>query len=396
MSLATPRTAVVLGAVALGLFVADIPAGALAHQLTAPGVVSGGLAVAFAVVGVVVAWKQPGNPIGWCMLGSAFFIALDGLASSYSVLDYRMHHGHLLLGGLAVVAQPSWAPAIFCFALAVVLFPDGTLPSGRWRPAIAFFLGVGTVWLAGAYVIAGNAVARGNVKIEPSGDLRAIDYPSGGWAWWGIVQWVWFVALFAIGLAWLLSRVPAYRRATGERRQQLKWLVFGGVVAVLGGVFSVVLSGQSGVLGAIAGVSIIGLYGIPLGIGVAITRYRLYDIDRLISRTLLYTLLTAALLSVFAGLVLLSTRVLPFSSPVGVAASTLAAAALFNPLRHRLQRFVDRRFNRARYDADALVASFGARLRDAVDLDTVRLGLLETATSAVEPAHLSVWLRDEA
>ena len=113
------------------------------------------------------------------------------------------------------------------------------------------------------------------------------------------------------------------------------------------------------------------------------------------SRTLSYSLLTALLVAVFTGLVLLTTRVLPFSSPVGVAASTLAAAALVNPLRGRLQRVVDRRFNRARYNADALVAAFGIRLRDAVDLETVKAGLLETAARAVEPAHVSVWLRTE-
>ncbi len=125
---------------------------------------------------------------------------------------------------------------------------------------------------------------------------------------------------------------------------------------------------------------------------MGISKYRLYEIDRLISRTLSYTLLTGMLLAVFAGLVLLTTRVLPISSPVGVAASTLAAVAVFSSLRVRLQRLVDRRFNRRRYDAEALVAAFSDQLRDAVDLETVRRGLLETAKHAVEPTQLSVWL----
>ena len=145
-----------------------------------------------------------------------------------------------------------------------------------------------------------------------------------------------------------------------------------------------------------AGSATPGFLGIPIAIGVGILRYRLYDTDQLISRTLSHTLLTGALAAVFVGLVLLTTRVLPFSSPVGVAASTLVAAALFSPLRRRLQRLVDSRFNRARYDADALVAAQPAcSLRDAVDLDTVQSGLVETAARAVEPTHVSVWLRTQ-
>jgi hypothetical protein len=126
---------------------------------------------------------------------------------------------------------------------------------------------------------------------------------------------------------------------------------------------------------------------------VGILKYRLYDIDRLISRTISYALLTGLLAAVFVGIVVLATDVLPFSSPVGVAASTLAAAGLFNPLRKRVQHAVDRRFNRARYDAEATVAAFTMRLRDAVDLDTVRSELLHAVDRAVEPAHASVWLR---
>ena len=137
----------------------------------------------------------------------------------------------------------------------------------------------------------------------------------------------------------------------------------------------------------------VGVGVLPVAIGVAILRYRLYEIDRLVSRTLAYAVLTALLVGTFAGIVLLTTRVLPFSSPVAVAASTLAAAALFNPLRTRVQRLVDRRFNRARYDREALVAAFGAKLRDAVDSETVVAELAGAAASAVEPVHVSVWVR---
>src|SRR4029077_1387596 len=137
----------------------------------------------------------------------------------------------------------------------------------------------------------------------------------------------------------------------------------------------------------------LGLAALPISIGVGILKYRLYEIDRLISRTLSYLILTSLLVGVFVGIVVLATDVLPFSSPVAVAASTLAAAALFNPLRLRVQRLVDRRFNRARYDAEAIVAAFTMRLRDAVDLDTVRGELLRAVNGAVQPAHASVWIR---
>ncbi len=139
--------------------------------------------------------------------------------------------------------------------------------------------------------------------------------------------------------------------------------------------------------------SIFGLAALPIAIGVGILKYRLYEIDRIISRTVSYSIVTALLAGTFVGLVVLTTDVLPFSSSVGVAASTLAAAALFNPLRLRVQRAVDRRFNRARYDAEATVAAFAQRLRDAVDLDTVSADLLATVKRAVEPAHATVWIR---
>jgi len=135
-----------------------------------------------------------------------------------------------------------------------------------------------------------------------------------------------------------------------------------------------------------------GISAMPLCIGVAILRYRLFDIDRIVSRTLAYAIVTGLLVGVYAGLVLLATQVLRVRSPVAVAAATLAAAALFNPVRHRVQRVVDRRFNRARYDADAAVAAFAARLQDAVDLDSVRDDLAEVVTRSLEPAHLSVWV----
>jgi hypothetical protein len=163
-----------------------------------------------------------------------------------------------------------------------------------------------------------------------------------------------------------------------------------------GGALSVFLSGQHGILGALGSLGSLAITALPISVAIGVLKYRLYDIDRLISRTLSYLIITGLLAAVFVGIVVLATDVLPFSSPVAVAASTLAAAALFNPLRKRVQRLVDRRFNRARYDAEAIIAGFTMRLRDAVDLETVRGELLLAVERAVEPVHASIWIKPPA
>jgi hypothetical protein len=390
--LATPLTAYVLVTVTVLLYAATIP---LAHLAKLSSTVGGAFMLVlagFLVVGLILVRQRPQNPIGWAMLVAALLGGMTAAAGPYAVAAYRLHH-HLPLPQIAVFLQPTWAPTILLFAIAIMLFPDGELPSGRWRWLLGTVALVGGTWMIGAFAIAAETIALGHVVIEPSGDLKQIDYPTSGWVWWNTLQMIWFVLLLVAGVIWLVSRVPAYRAARGERRQQLKWLIFGGCTSVVGVVLSVVLSSQTGVLYEIGSLAIFGLIGIPLAIGIGITKYRLYDIDRLISRTLAYALLTTLLVGVFVGLVLLTTRVLPFSSPVGVAASTLAAAALFAPLRSRLQRLVDRRFNRARYDAEATIASFGARLRDAVDPETVLNELKAAAGGSLQPAHVSVWVK---
>jgi hypothetical protein len=186
--------------------------------------------------------------------------------------------------------------------------------------------------------------------------------------------------------------VVRFRRSSGDRRQQLKWLLTGAVAGVAGLALSVGVHG-TGLLGLVHNVAgVIGLLALPVSMGVAVFKYRLFEIDRVISRTLAYTIVTGLLVGVYAGLVLLATNVLRVHTPVAVAASTLAAVALFTPVRRRVQRMVDRRFNRARYDADAAMAAFSARLKDAVDIDTVREDLLTVVGASLEPAHLSVWL----
>jgi hypothetical protein len=389
------RVAVGVGlAATLLLQLADAPVADLAHQLTVPSyVVMTAVVFAFAVAGAVVAYHQPRNAIGWLLLGSGAFLAVNDVASDYSILAYRVHHGGLPLGPLAVLAQPSWAPGIVCIAMSILLFPDGRLPAGRWRWGLWAFLALGALWLGGAFSIAIDAIAGHTIHINPGGDLAIIDKPTGGAAWWGYVQDVFFPALAISALLWWIRQVTIFRRVRGEQHQRLKWLISGVAISVVAGLLSVVGGGGSWLGEALNAVVSAGLAAFPISIGVGIMRYRLYEIDRLISRTLSYAILTALLAGTFIGLIALTTDALALSGRVGVAASTLAAAALFNPLRIRVQRLVDRRFNRARYDADATVAAFSAALRDAVDLDTVRAELLAAVRHAVQPSSASIWIR---
>ena len=195
---------------------------------------------------------------------------------------------------------------------------------------------------------------------------------------------------------WVLSvgyQVVSWRRAVGERRQQLNWLMAGGAAALISFLAAIAANLlPHGVGQVVSDVVSIGLAALPIGMGVAVLKYRLYEIDRIISRTLAYAIVTGLLIGVYTGVVLLATRVLPFHTSVAVAGATLLAAALFNPLRRRVQQAVDRRFNRARYDADRTIAAFAARLQDAVDLDAVQDDLASVVHQALEPAHVSVWI----
>jgi hypothetical protein len=204
----------------------------------------------------------------------------------------------------------------------------------------------------------------------------------------------------AVGLAGLLgcvvvavwSRLVRARRGTSVERQQIKWLAYAGCLVAATLAPSTILSLSAGTAARLAeGALMVAIVTVPAAVAVAVLRYRLYDIDRVISRTLAYAIVTGLLAGIYAGLVLLATQVLRFSSPVAVAAATLAAAALFNPVRRRVQHAVDRRFNRARYDTETTVVAFAARLKDAVDLDAVRGDLASVVQTALEPAHLSVW-----
>jgi hypothetical protein len=289
----------------------------------------------------------------------------------------------LPFGRLAVALAPAWVPVLVLMPLPIVLFPDGRIPRGRWCWVFWAYVALGAAFLAALAQRDLSAFTDRRVVIAANGSLATFTGPYGRVA--SVLNSAAFVAYVACFVAMVAYQIVQFRRARGDERQQLKWFLACGAVAVGG----LSIATQSNTLGFLFACIVF----LPLGIGFGILKYRLYDVDRLISRTLSYAIVTATLVGVFAGLVLLTTRVLPFSSPVGVAASTLAAAALFNPLRTRIQRLVDRRFNRARYDAEATVADFAGRLRDSVDVDTVLDELAAATARSLEPAHVTVWLR---
>jgi hypothetical protein len=386
-----PIAAVALGALTIGLAVASVPIGVLARQagdgsptdwLTTIAAVAPGSAV-----GALLAARRPGNPIGWLVL--AFFFLSQPFFGAYATLDFDVDHGTLPFGAAVKALLVSWPLWLAVFVILLWVFPDGHLPAGRWR-RVSLILVTATVLLGLAVSVGGAVEIAGHaVRIDTDGNLVN---PATGVV--RVLQPVLFVSIVASVLGWLIAQVPLYRRSAGERRQQLKWLYSGAVVLMACVILAVATPDNSTGFSQASNnvITPLGFAVLPVCVGVAVMKYRLYAIDRIISRVVAYAIVTAVLGGVFAGLVLLATEVLPFKTPVAVAGATLAAAALFNPLRRRVQHAVDRRFNRARYDAEMVVAAFTARLRHTVDLESAQHDLVDAVHQAFEPAHVSVWL----
>jgi hypothetical protein len=330
------------------------------------------ITLSFALVGALIAVRA-GNRLGWLFLAGATVTALSVAAKTYAARTPADRLPGAAWAGWALTVSLG-VTGTFLF-LTPLLFPDGRPPSPRWRPV---------VWIA---VIAGlaEAVSSAISDVNFSSDFPHLRDPVMLVAPLGTVYNLATSAGPFVFLAGAISMIVRYRRSGPEQRQQLKWFVYAAAVSAL--VIFVAADFGNNPLPEVE----ITVPLIPAAVAIAIFKYRLYDIDRLISRTLAYTIVTGLLIGVYAALVIVATGVLKVSTPPAVAVATLAAAALFSPLRRRVQRAVDKRFNRVRYDAELTVAAFATRLRDAVDLDTVRAELLGVVDSAVQPAHISIW-----
>ena len=394
-----PVAAILVGVVLLGVGASTVVLDTLVHTPATGGPVVESLSIGAAAipatsVGVLLAARRPRNPIGWLLFG----ILLVGASPTgeYDILDYRMHHGTLPLGSLSVMIQECWPLFLAFVTILLWVFPDGKLPAGRWRRPSVVLLVTGLVIAVTASLSGVVAVAAHDVHVTADGDLA---HPPTGFLVPFYVATI--LMTLAAWLAWIVIQIPTYRHAGGERRQQLKWLYSGAVVTLVAFVFGVfvipVAMGQAPGYGnnpVITVLVVLAFGAMPASLAVAVLKYRLYELDRIISRVVSYTVITALLVGFYTGIVLLTTHVLQFKSAVTVAACTLITAALFNPLRRRVQRAVDRRFNRSRYNAEAVVAGFTARMRQTVDFDVVRDDLLGVVHEAFQPTQVSMWLAE--
>ena len=347
-------------------------------------------------VGLLLTLRLPRHPVGWLLLWAGALFQLAFAAGAYKWAAFIRAPGTLPLGEVALLIGIAWLPALGCLFLAIMLFPTGRPPSPRWRLPVAL------VVMATALGLVAELLGPREFPVQPSpfgsqgalpltvANPLAIDGPLGTLL--GYVG-AFPLVVYLIPVAAVLVR---FRTAAGTERQQLKWFAYAASIVM---VFFVatgfgLFSYLGGVLASLVAVVVMDL--IPISVAIAVLRYRLYDIDLLINRTLVYGATTAVIGGAFfGGIVLLQTVLRPFTagSELSVAASTLVSFALFQPLRRRIQRAVDQRFYRSRYDAVRTVDAFSERLRDEVELDALRGDLLTVVGDTMQPAHASLWLR---
>jgi hypothetical protein len=416
---APARLAWSLAGLSVAIFVASIVLSILAPSAQSPsnwgavGMVSDMLVfvsfLAFPLVGALVASRLPRNPIGWICLVAGLFWMLIILSEGYSA------YGLARPGSVpfpvtihALLYAWLWVPTVGLLGTyLILLFPDGKLPSRRWHPL---------AWLSGAVIVLLSVVTF--LTPGPLEGLGGVQNPFGleGQSWVAVVGWVGLPLLPLCMLASALSLVLRYRRSRGEVRQQIKWIAF--AASFMGLLYLGIMSAGTVIwlisapetpseLGTrsfwralLEDVMVLSFAGVPVAIGFAVMRYRLYDIDLIINRALVYGSLTATLALVYVGGVVglqsVFRAVTGQGSTLAVVASTLAIAALFGPLRRRVQAFVDRRFYRRKYDAAKTLEAFGSRLREETDLEALSGDLVGVARRTVQPAHASLWLRPDA
>jgi len=335
----------------------------------------------FAVVGALAVSHRPDNVIGWLCI--AFSLIWAAWSAADAVLIYDAANPGTLSnpGLLAGLTHPLWVPAVGIIGLLLLLFPDGKVPSRRWRPVLWALLTVITLLTVTAVFLPG--VVQDRTVVNPLG-IEGFEVFDTGFAGMTLV-----LALIAGITVCAISVVFRYRRAGVIERLQLKWLMAAAIVSALGYVLLFALELMFDIEFEVQLVFSL----IPLAIGFAMQRHRLYDIDRLISRTVVYGVVVGVLALVFAGVVLILGNVIPGDDALPVAASTLAVAAIFNPLRRRVQSRVDRFFHRSHYDAELVAAAFAGGLRDETDADRIVKGWVGVVSETMQPTAVGVWTR---
>jgi hypothetical protein len=341
--------------------------------------------IAVPTVGFVLASKRPRNRVGWIFLAASLALGLGFFSERYGQRGLVAVPGSLPAARTAAwFVNWAWVIPVTGLTFTLLLFPTGRLSSPRWRSA---------AWFAAVASVVDTAAMMARAC-----RIWAAPYTSQSQGWYPATHAADVVFLSVALLVGVAAVGVRFARSSGDERLQLKWFVTAAAL-VVATIIPLALAPQLGLRPGVASVAVatlkvlfsLALLSLYAAIAIAVLKYRLYDIDHVLSRTLAYAIVTGVLAAVYAGLVLLATQVLTLTSQVGVAAATLGAAALFSPVRRRVQRQVDRRFNRARYDADTTIAAFATRLQDATDPDAVRSDLMATVHRALEPAHLSVW-----
>jgi hypothetical protein len=351
------------------------------------------LVISFSVVGALVVSHRPENLVGWIFCAAALFQALSLVGVEYATYARVTRPGSLPFGAsVSWLAEWIWAPGLVLILVFLpLLFPDGRPPSRRWWPV---------AWLGGLSIVIISAPIwllvwsrRGRELLEDGGIAQGVP------GWLLALLRVGFPLMLLAGLLAVLSLFLRFRRARGDERQQIKWFASAAALTLtwifVGELLLDAQGGVFGVVGALLGLVVVS--SIPIATGIAIFRYRLYDIDRIVNRALVYGALSVALVLVYlGGVISLQYAFRTFAggeSQLAVVASTLAIAALFNPLRRRIQTAVDRRFYRSKYDARKTLAAFSSRLRDETDLDALGGELESVVRETVQPARVALWLR---